>query len=468
MEICNATLLELSKLLGEKRISSCELTKLFLQRIREKNGELGAFITVCEGKAYDMAKRADDMLANGKKTAITGIPVGVKDNICTVKIRTTCASKMLQNYIPAYDAAVVENIKKEGAVILGKTNLDEFAMGAFGTDSALLTSKNPINTEFVAGGSSSGSAVAVASGMCPVTLGSDTGGSVRVPASFCGICGFKPSYGAISRFGLVAYASSLDTVGVLAKTAGDIFAFSKSVCKKDSRDMTSVEVCDVCDVTSLSGIRFAFCEDDFKNAKNEIQTSLKRFAEFLSRAGLVRVEKSAFCDSDMDKHYTSLVCAEAMSNLSRYDGIKYGYREFESVEENRQNAFGPEVRKRIEYGNYVLREENFKSVYEAAVKSRNRASREVETLFDECDIAVTPLCDFEVPKTGETGGLRADKFTVLANFTGIPALSMPIGRDKNGMPISVQLMSKRFSDFTLLKISALVEKLLREEGVYEL
>lgn len=464
MDICNATLLELSKLINEKKISSCELTKLFLGKIREKNGELGAFITVCEDEAYNAAKHADEMIANGQNTVITGIPIGVKDNICTAKIRTTCASKMLQNYVPTYDATVIENLGEEGSVILGKTNLDEFAMGAFGTDSALLKSKNPLDATFVPGGSSSGSAVAVASGLSTIALGSDTGGSVRIPASFCGVCGFKPSYGAISRFGLISYASSLDTIGVIGKTVRDILAFSRVVCKKDSRDMTSHDLEDCGEVSTLQNIRFAFCGDDFKDATSEIQEALRKFAKLLSLAGAIMINKSAFCDDDMDKHYTSLVCAEAMSNLSRYDGIKYGYGEYESVLENRENAFGPEVKKRVEYGNYVLREENFKAVYETAVEARNRAEREARSLFDECDIAITPLCDFNVPRMGETEGLRADKFTVLANFTGIPALTVPIGRDRNGMPISVQLMSKRFSDFTLLKISALIENLLREEG----
>ncbi len=464
MEICNATLLELSELLAKKKISSYELTGLFLGKIREKNGELGAFITVCEDDAYSAAKRSDAMIANGENTVVTGIPVGVKDNICTAKIRTTCASKMLYNYVPAYDSAVTEEVNASGGVILGKTNLDEFAMGAFGTDSALLTSKNPIDTVFVAGGSSSGSAVAVAAGLSPIALGSDTGGSVRIPASFCGVCGFKPSYGAISRYGLIAYASSLDTVGVIGKNVCDILAFSKVICKKDPRDMTSVEISDVCDITSLSGVRFAFCEDDFRDATPEIQAALRKFAELLSIAGAVRIDRSAFCNNEMDKHYKALAYAEAMSNLARYDGIKYGYSEFESVAENRENAFGSEVKKRIEYGNYVLKKENFKSVYEVAVESRKKAKSEVQSLFDECDIAVSPLCDFNVPKTGETGGLRADKFTVLANFTGIPALSIPVGRDRNGMPISVQLMSKRLSDFTLLRISAIIENLLRKEG----
>lgn len=460
------TAVQTARLIAERKASAAEVVRGYLDRIEKEDGAVRSYITVCEDEAMSAARNADENISRGEAGALLGVPVSVKDNLCTAKVRTTCASKMLENYVPTYDAYVVERLKCEAMPILGKVNLDEFAMGSFGDGSALFRTKNPLGGEYVPGGSSSGSAVSVAAGLACASVGTDTGGSVRIPASFCGLVGFKPTYGAISRFGLIAYASSLDTVGTVTKTVEDAAVLSSVLFGKDERDMTSLEVDALCDEPiCLKNITFAFSDSDLENAEREIQDTTVRAADILIRAGAERIDATVFGDSKADDAYKVLACAEATSNLARYDGIKYGGERELTVAEARERLFGSEVKRRIEFGNFVLSAENFDRYYKSAIDERARVMRDLDKLFEKADIILSPLCDFAVPTYAESAAKRADRFTVAANFAGIPAISIPAGRDGRGMPVSVQLMSKKYSDARLLNIAGSLEGLLREEAV---
>ncbi len=463
MELYNKTLEDVSGMIAKKKISSRELTEVIVHRNKELNPTNGAFITVCDDLAYEMAEKADALITKGMGGAITGVQVSVKDNICTAGMRTTCASRMLESYVPPYNATVVDKVYDECGIIVGKTNLDEFAMGAFGMDSALQKTLNPLDTDFAVGGSSSGAACAVASGMCFASIASDTGGSVRLPASFCGLCGFKPSYGAISRYGLVSYASSLDTVGIIAKNAVDASLLFSSVCGADKRDMTSSAIDDKSGCRNLSDVRFLFCEKDLENAELSIKNAFGKVIDILSESVVGMKSDSLFGNSDIDDAYKVIACAEATSNLARYDGIRFG-ASADSVEETRSLYFGDEVKRRILFGNYVLFEKNYERYYVNSEKVRRKTINRVDNIFKDADVIISPLCDFEVPRLGKTDNLRADKFTVAANFAGIPAISVPVGKDRNGMPISVQLMSKRKSDVFLLEVAKKLEHMISEAG----
>ena len=347
--------------------------------------------------------------------------------------------------------------------VLGKVNLDEFAMGSFGDNSAFFQTINPLNASSVPGGSSSGSAASVAAGLACASVGTDTGGSVRIPAAFCGLVGFKPSYGAISRYGLVAYASSLDTVGTITKTVSDAALLSSVLFGRDERDMTSVDISAAyIGKIDLRDITFAFSDNDIKDSEKEIADVTEKVAKFLSDSGSHRIRETVFGNSEMDYAYKVIACAEATSNLARYDGIKYGGAPGLTPDEAREKLFGAEVKRRIDFGNFVLRRENFEKYYEAAQKERKKVIRETGDLFERADIILSPVCDFTPPEYSKVSFCRADRFTVAANFSGVPAISFPVGKDKKGMPVSVQLMSKRYSDARLLAIAGKIEKLLRE------
>ncbi|MBQ5778163.1 MAG: Asp-tRNA(Asn)/Glu-tRNA(Gln) amidotransferase subunit GatA [Oscillospiraceae bacterium] len=450
---------ELASALSDKTISARELAGEYLARAKELNPSLQAYITICGESAEKQAELADKLLTNGKADFLTGLPVGVKDNICTKGVRTTCASRMLRNYVPMYDATAVKTIKRNGGVILGKCDMDEFAMGAFGENSALSECKNPIDDAFSPGGSSSGVGASVAAGLASWGLGSDTGGSLRIPASFCGCVGFKPTYGAISRYGLISYASSMDTVGIITKTAEDACFIAPQLFGKDACDMTSRSIgCKVDRLCNLKGVTFAFSEEDMADAETEITAVLHKTADMLEKLGAKRISKSSLPSAEADYAYSVISCAEAMSNLARYDGIRFGGDGTLPPEQVRETLFGEVVRERIEYGNFVLREENFDAIYVAAQKVRESTEKEYDALFDVADIVLSPLVDFSVPKRGETDALRADKFTVSANFAGVPAISLPMSKDKNGLPVSVQLMSGKGCDGFLLAASRLLEK----------
>ncbi len=447
MEIYQMTAVETAKKIKAGEISSAEVTAEYLARIKEKNKGLYAYITVCEKEALESAGFADSNM-------LCGVPVSVKDNLCTEKIRTTCASEVLDNYVPAYDAHCVKKLKEAGLPILGKVNLEEFAMGSFGLYCPNGQTKNPLGEEYVPGGSSCGSSASVAAGLAAASVGTDTGGSVRIPASFCGLVGFKPSYGAISRYGLIAYASSLDTVGTVTRSVGDARLLSSVMFGRDVHDMTSENIpADTDEDIDICKLKIAFSERDLLCAETEISDICAHVAEELCKRGARCVDDTIFGDAQTDFAYKVLACAEATSNLARYDGIKYG---------RGQSLFGDEVRRRIEFGNFVLREENFEEYYVASIAERKRVLAKLDDIFGRADVILSPLCDFAVPTYKEAPSCRADRFTVAANFAGVPAISIPAGRDRRGMPVSIQLMSKKFSDARLLKIAEKIEYILRE------
>ncbi len=470
MELYKFSATKLAELLHAREISSVELTRYFLDRIEKNDKFVGSYITVCAEEAIKQAKNADKRIARGDITEITGLPISVKDNICTEGIKTTCASKMLESFVSPYNATAVDNLISSGAVILGKVNMDEFAIGATGELSALLSTKNPLNPKYVPGGSSSGSAASVAAGLCVASVGSDTGGSVRVPASFCGLVGFKPSYGAISRYGLIAHASSLDQIGILAKNVTDIALLASVMYGVDTRDISTLKV-DAPKISeiSLPDITFAFSNEFLETADFDICDTTLGVCERLRDAGAKFEDVSFSMYSRMTDIYRVIASAELSSNIARFDGIKYGYSNqcVDNVTvDSRSPSFGREVKKRILIGNYVLSEENFSEIYEKACCARDKLRCELEKLFERADVLLTPVSDSIVLRRGECmydgcESYRSDIHTVAANLAGCPAVSIPAGRDKNGMPISVQLMSKRFSDSRLLSVAAALEKLLK-------
>jgi len=463
MELYGCDAKQLNELIRSKETSAVEVVQNYLSKIEKKDKEIKSYITVCNAEARSAAKRVDERMAKGEYGILNGIPIAVKDNICTANVRTTCASNMLKNYVPTYNAHIVDKLIEAGAVICGKTNLDEFAMGSFGDHSAFMQTKNPLGEEFFSGGSSSGSAAAVAAGLCSAAIGTDTGGSVRVPAAFCGLVGFKPSYGAISRFGLIAYASSLDTVGIIAKNIGDTNLIFSAISGKDPKDMTSHTV-SKCEDVEFKNITYAFSDRDIADAEPEIQAAVLRVSELLTRCGAKRIDTTIFGNSEADYSYKVLACAEATSNLARYDGIRYGGEQGLSVSEARDKLFGDEVKRRIGFGNFVLSKENFEKYYQNAICEREKIIKELGVIFERAHIILSPLCDFAIPKYPEKEKSRADRFTVAANFAGIPAVSIPVGKDRRDMPVSVQLMSAHGSDLLLLRIAEKLESLLREEA----
>ncbi|MBQ6902662.1 MAG: Asp-tRNA(Asn)/Glu-tRNA(Gln) amidotransferase subunit GatA [Oscillospiraceae bacterium] len=452
MNFDTMTVSQIARMVSEKKISSGEVSKMYFERIRKEDKNFRSYITVCEEEKGETSGR------------LAGVPISIKDNICMKGTLTTCASRMLEGYVSPYNAHVVDRLSSEGALITGKTNLDEFAMGSFGDNSALFQTKNPVNVSYLPGGSSSGAAASVAGGMCVAAIGSDTGGSVRIPAAFCGLCGFKPTYGAISRFGLIAYASSLDTIGIVTRNATDAKLLSSVLFGKDERDMTSYDVnIGECEI-ALGDIRFAFSDKDLEDAETEIAEVICRVRDLLLRAGASCVDKTLFGNAKSDNAYRVLACAEATSNLARYDGIRYGGKSGLDVLRTREELFGEEVKRRIEYGNFVLAKENFEKYFKAAADERTRVIKETEMLFEDVDVIISPLCDFSVPTYSNASSCRADRFTVAANFAGNPAISITAGRDKNNMPVSVQLMSARGCDAKLLSIAEKLEQLLLKEG----
>ena len=464
---------EIKKKLINKEISSVELTKDYLKKIEEKNPSLGAFITVCSDEALKSAENADKLISEGKDAPLLGIPIAIKDNIVTKGIKTTCASKMLEDYIPPYNATVMDKLNASGAVILGKTSMDEFAMGGSSQTCYFNKPKNPFDLTRVPGGSSGGSAAAVAGGLSPVSLGSDTGGSIRQPASFCGITGMKPTYGTVSRYGLVAFGSSLDQIGPLANSAEDCGHILNVISGRDIHDHTSRDI--KIDFTSLIG-------KDIKGSKigipseffgSGVDTSVKeavlKAADFYKSMGAELVEVSMPTLKYAVSAYYLLACAEASSNLSRYDGVKYGYRTENAesydmlIRKSRAEGFGDEVKRRILLGTYALSSGYYDAYYKKAMAVRQQFKKEHEEIFEKCDVMLTPTAPTVAYKLNENIDdpvkmYLADVCTVTANIAGIPSISTPCGYDNDGMPIGFSLSAKQFDDAKLIQFADLFEK----------
>ncbi|MBQ6041357.1 MAG: Asp-tRNA(Asn)/Glu-tRNA(Gln) amidotransferase subunit GatA [Oscillospiraceae bacterium] len=476
MKYSEMNIAALSQLLQNKEVSAMELAKDALQAIAETDGTVGAYLTVAEDEACRQAEIADNMRAEGKAGPLTGIPFAMKDNICTKGVRTTCASKMLENWLPVYDACVTERLKAAGAVMLGKTNMDEFAMGSSSENSALQLTRNPAATDYVPGGSSGGSAAAVAANECAFAIGSDTGGSIRQPASFCGVVGMKPTYGTVSRYGLVAYASSFDQIGPLTKTVADNAKVLEAISCHDRRDSTSLPEFDT-NYSSLigkdlSGMRIGLPKEYFGEGINaDVAALVQNAAKQLENAGAKIEECSLPAVSYALPAYYVLCCAEASSNLARFDGIRYGFRA-EGAEDldrlyrmTRTQGFGREVRRRILLGNYVLSAGYYDAYYKKAQQARTLLIRAFADLFKDYDMLLAPVAPTPAYKIGEKSSdpmemALGDICTVPVNLAGLPAISVPCGtvaQDSANLPVGFQLIGPAFSEAKLYQAAAAYE-----------
>ena len=465
---------KLREQLDKKEISARELTQSYLDKIKNTDKELNSYITVCGEKALDEADKAQEMIDGGNSGALTGIPLSIKDNICTIGTRTTCASKMLEDFVPIYNATAMEKLNNAGAVILGKTNMDEFAMGGSSQTSYFGGVHNPYDTSRVTGGSSGGAAASVAGGLCVGALGSDTGGSVRQPASFCGVTGLKPTYGRVSRYGLIAFASSLDQIGTLAKSAEDCGLILSAISGYDCNDRTSAKVEDV-NVNakigmSLKGIKIGipaefFAEGVREDVKNTVMAAAKAYESMGAELVSVSLPSLEYAVSA----YYLISSAEAASNLSRYDGVKYGYRSQvgenfnELIKNTRREAFGDEVKRRILLGNYALSSGYYDAYYKGASKIRTQIKKEYNDIFEKCDCILTPTAPTTAYKIGQQENdpvkmYTADICTVTVNIAGLPAISTTCGYDSDGMPIGMSIVGKMFDEATIIAVCDAFEK----------
>ncbi|MDD5098293.1 MAG: Asp-tRNA(Asn)/Glu-tRNA(Gln) amidotransferase subunit GatA [Candidatus Pacebacteria bacterium] len=463
------TIGEVSEGLRNKEFTSLELTKAFLERIKEKDKEIKAYINVTEDLALEQAKIADEMIKKGEGNILTGIPCAIKDNIMIKGVKCTAASKFLENYIAEYDATVIEKLKKSGAVFLGKTNLDEFAMGSSCENSAFFPTRNPHDLERVPGGSSGGSAAAVAGDLCVYALGSDTGGSIRQPASFCGITGIKPTYGAVSRYGLIAFASSLDQIGPMTKTVEDCKIVLDVIKGKDKMDSTST---DSIKEVKMDKIRIVVPKEYFgEGLDKEVEKSVKDVIEFLKSSGAEIVEVSLPNTDYALACYYIIAPAEASANLARFDGLRYGIafdgNEVDKVMDiylnNRTNGFGKEVKKRIMLGTYTLSSGYYDAFYKRALKVRTLIRQDFEKVLEKVDIILGPTSPCLPFKIGEKSDdpmsmYLADIYTVSINLAGVPGISIPCGKSSTGLPIGLQLIGAPFEEEKLFIISSLIEK----------
>jgi aspartyl-tRNA(Asn)/glutamyl-tRNA(Gln) amidotransferase subunit A len=454
---------DMRKALDSKEISAKELAQTYFERIKKYDDKVKSFITVTEEKALEQAEKAQGVIDKGEAKALTGIPVAVKDNICTEGVKTTCASKMLENFVPPYNATVMEKLDAENIVMLGKTSMDEFAMGGSTQTSAFAKTKNPYDLDRVPGGSSGGSAAAVAAGLAPVALGTDTGGSIRQPAAFCGVTGIKPTYSRVSRFGLVAFASSLDQIGSIGLDAHDCAILLNEICGYDFHDGTSSKL-EVPDFTakigeSMKGMKIALPKEFYAEGINdEVKAAVLKAAEEYKAMGAELIECSMPSLKYAVPCYYLLACAEAASNLSRYDGIKYGHRTAtaDSYEEliikSRSEGFGEEVKRRILLGNYCLSS----GYYDAYYRKANN------DIFEKCDVILTPTTPavaYSPEMTSDPVQMyQADICTVTVNIAGLPAISTPCGYDSKGMPIGMSVIGRKFDEATIIKTADAYEK----------
>ena len=476
MRLYEKTASELSEMLKNKECSAVELCNDVLARINETENKIGAYVTVAEESAKENAKKIDKAMAAGDKLhPLAGIPIGIKDNISTKGIRTTCSSKMLENYVPPFDATVMNKINNAGMTVLGKMNMDEFAMGSSTETSYMHLTRNPYNTECVPGGSSGGSAAAVAAGEAILTLGSDTGGSIRQPAALCGVVGMKPTYGSVSRYGLVAFASSLDQIGPLGKSVKDVAMLQSLICGHDRYDATSknIEYPDYAAALkeNAKGLKIGIPKEYFgEGIDSQVKESVMKAVKEFELQGAVIKEISLPSTEYAINTYYIIASAEASSNLARFDGVKYGYRtsEYDGLvdmyEKTRSEGFGDEVKRRIMLGTFVLSSGYFDAYYKKAKRVQNQISQEFSNAFKECDFIATPTVPASAFKIGENIGdpikmYYNDVCTVTVNIAGLPAISLPCGKDSAGMPMGLQLIGDKFSEQTLLNTAYTYEKI---------
>ena len=465
---------KLREMLDSKEIGAVELTEQYLDRIEKSDEEINSYITVCKENALADAKKAQEVIDSGNSGAFTGLPISVKDNICTLGVKTTCASHMLDDFIPPYNATVMEKLKKDNIVMLGKTNMDEFAMGGSSQTSYFGGVKNPYDLTRVTGGSSGGAAASVSADLCAAALGSDTGGSVRQPASFCGVTGLKPTYGTVSRWGLIAFASSLDQIGVIAKSAEDTGYMLEGIYGYDENDATSSKKSEG-NYNSLIGsdvnkLKIGVPKEFFGDGLNdEVKTAVLNAVEYYKKLGCEIVDVSLPSLEYAVSAYYLISSAEAASNLSRFDGIKYGLRsglgeDFNDLIKNsRREGFGQEVKRRIMLGNYALCSGYYDAYYKNATRIRTQIRNEYADIFSKCDVMLTPTAPTTAYKIGEQENdpvkmYLADIYTVTVNIAGLPAISTTCGYDSKGLPIGMSLIGKAFDEKTIIAVCDRFEK----------
>ncbi len=467
MDFYRKTAHELHELLQSKEISAAELTENIFARIEEKESGIGAYLEITKAQAEKTAKAVDEKISRGEKiSALEGIPCAIKDNICTKGIKTTCASKILENFVPPYDATVVTKLKKQNPVLVGKVNLDEFAMGGSTENSAYKVTKNPYDLERVPGGSSGGSAAAVAAGEAIFALGSDTGGSIRQPASFCGVVGLKPTYGRVSRYGLVAYASSLDQIGPLTRDVTDCATVLNAIAGHDEMDSTSTaaKVPDFTKslVADVKNLKIGLPKEYFvKGIDSDVEKAVKDAAKIFENLGAEISEISLPHTEFAISTYYLIAPAEAATNLERYDGVSYGARVdgadvVEMMTNTRTEKFGEEVKRRILIGNYALSAGYYDAYYLKALKVRTLIQKDFTDAFKNVDVILAPTAPTAAFKIGEmiSDPLKMylqDVCTVPLNLAGLPGISVPCGFTKNNLPIGFQLIGKALDEETILK-----------------
>ena len=468
MKLLDFTAVELGKKIRDGEIGVEEAVKASLEQCLALEETIHAYVTLDEKKALSRARKVQGQIREGKlKSPLAGVPVALKDNLCTEGMLTTCGSKMLYNYVPTYTAQAVRNLEEAGAVILGKTNMDEFAMGSTTETSAFGVTKNPWNPMCVPGGSSGGSCAAVAAGECFYALGSDTGGSIRQPSSFCGVTGLKPTYGTVSRYGLVAYGSSLDQIGPIAKDVTDCAAILETIASYDPKDSTSVKR-EEYDFTSaltgdVRGMRIGIPADYLgEGLDEEVKAAVLTAAKILEEKGaVVEIFDLSLVDYAIPAYYV-IASAEASSNLSRFDGVKYGYRtrEYEGLhnmyKKSRSEGFGPEVKRRIMLGSFVLSSGYYDAYYLKALRTKALIKQAFDRAFEAYDVLLGPAAPTTAPKLGKSlkDPLKmylGDIYTIAVNLAGLPAMSIPCGMDGKGLPIGLQLIGDCFQEKKLLR-----------------
>lgn len=468
MSILDLTALELGKKIKAGEITSLQATEAVIKQIKAVEEQVHSYVTLDEEGAMKRAKEVQAQIEAGTLTGpLAGVPAAIKDNMCTKDMRTTCSSKILENFVPTYTAEAVLNLEKAGAVILGKTNMDEFAMGSTTETSYYGVTRNPWNTEHVPGGSSGGSCAAVAANECFYALGSDTGGSIRQPSSFCGVTGIKPTYGTVSRYGLIAYGSSLDQIGPVAKDVSDCAAILEAISSHDLKDSTSMARTD-CDFTSalkddVKGIKIGIPSSYFgEGLDEEVRAAILKAADILKEKGaIVETFDLGLVDYAIPAYYV-IASAEASSNLSRFDGIKYGYRtkEYEGLhnmyKKTRSEGFGPEVKRRIMLGSFVLSSGYYDAYYLKALRTKALIKKEFDKAFAKYDLILAPASPDTAPKLGASLSdplkmYLGDIYTISVNLAGLPGMTVPCGMDSKGLPIGMQLIGDCFKEKNIIR-----------------
>lgn len=475
MRILSLTAVELAAKIKAKEVTVLQAVEEVISQIEAKEELYRCYVTIAKNRAIERAKQVQEQIDSGHLSGpLAGVPVAIKDNMCTKDMLTTCSSKILSNFIPTYSSEAVLKLEEAGAIIIGKTNMDEFAMGSTTETSAFGVTKNPRNPEHVPGGSSGGSAAAVAAEECFFALGSDTGGSIRQPASHCGVVGLKPTYGTVSRYGLIAYASSLDQIGPLAKDVTDCATILEVIASHDEKDSTSIKREDTdftkALVNDVTGMKIGIPQDYFvKGLDPQVKEAILNAAKVLEKKGAIVEEFDLGLVEYAIPTYYTIAAAEVSSNLERFDGIKYGYRtnEFDGLHDmykkTRSEGFGKEVKSRIMLGSFVLSSGYYDAYYLKALKTKALIKKAFDTAFEKYDVILGPVAPTTAPKLGASLNdpmkmYLSDIYTISANLAGLPGISLPCGKDENGLPIGLQLTGNCYQEKKIIQVAYTYEK----------